>query len=156
MMVKVSVIGYGYSAKTFHLPFIESSNQYELDAISTSRSDEVKSKYPSVSIYKTADDLITDSKAELVVVTAPNDTHFRLARLCLEKGRHVVLEKPMVTKSSEAEELVELAENQCLVLSVFHNRRWDGDFLTVKKIIEEKSVGDVRYFESHFDRFRPQ
>jgi scyllo-inositol 2-dehydrogenase (NADP+) len=154
-MIKIGVIGYGYSARTFHLPLIESSDQFEFTAISTSRPDEVRLKYPSVSIYKTPHDLITASEVELVIITAPNDVHFHLAKLCLENDKHVVLEKPMVTKSSEAKQLVELAGNRCLALSVFHNRRWDGDFLTAKKIIEEKLVGDIRYFESHFDRFRP-
>ncbi len=155
-MIKTGITGYGYSARTFHLPLIESSGQFEFAAVSTSRPEDVRLKYPSVQIYKTAHDLITSSDVELIIITAPNDVHFDLAKLCLLNGKHVVLEKPMVTKSSEAEQLIVLAEKQCLVLSVFHNRRWDGDFLTVKKIIEEKSIGDIRYFESHFDRFRPE
>ncbi len=156
MMIKTGVIGYGYSAKTFHLPLIVSSKQFELSAISTSRSEEVRLKFPSISIFNTVHDLITTSGVELIIITAPNDVHFSLAKICLENGKHVVLEKPMVTTSSEAEELAEFAETQGLILSVFHNRRWDGDYLTVKKIIEEKLIGDIRYFESHFDRFRPE
>jgi len=155
-MIKTGLIGYGYSSRTFHLPLIESSEWLEFSAISTSRPGEVKLKYPSVSVYGNANDLITDSEIELVVIATPNDVHFHLAKLCLENGKHVVLEKPMVTTSSEAEQLVELAEAQHLLLSVFHNRRWDGDYLTVKKILQEKSIGDIRYFESHFDRFRPE
>lgn len=156
MKIKTGVVGYGYSSRVFHLPLIESSEQFEFRAISTSRPEEVKPKYPSVSIYSNVRDLISDSETELVVIAAPNDVHFHLAKLCLENGKHVVLEKPMVTTSPEAERLVALAERQDLVLSVFHNRRWDGDYLTVKRIIEDKSVGDVRYFESRFDRFRPE
>ena len=75
--------------------------------------------------------------------------------ICLEHGIHVVLEKPMVTTSCEAEELTNFAKRQSLILSVFHNRRWDGDFLTVKKLVSQNAIGEIRYFESHFDRFRP-
>ena len=156
MTIKAGVIGYGYSSRTFHLPLIESSEQLEFSAISTSKPEEVKLKYPSVLVYSNANELIADSNIELVVIATPNDVHFRLAKLCLENGKHVVLEKPMVTTSSEAEKLIALAARKALVLSVFQNRRWDGDYLTVEKILEEKSLGDIRYFESRFDRFRPE
>ncbi len=155
-MIKIGVIGYGYSAKTFHLPLIESSEQLGFHAISTSKPEEVKLKCPSVSVYSNANDLIADSEIELVVIATPNDAHFHMAKLCLENGKHVVLEKPMVTTSAEGEELIALAKANALVLSVFQNRRWDGDYLTIKKIIEERSIGDIRYFESRFDRFRPE
>ena len=155
-MIKTGVIGYGYSAKIFHLPLIESSEQLEFYAISTSKLEEVKPNYPSVSVYSNANDLIADSEIELVVIATPNDVHFHLAKLCLENGKHVVLEKPMVTTSAEGKALIALAKANALVLSVFHNRRLDGDYLTVKKILEEKSLGDIRYFESRFDRFRPE
>lgn len=154
-MIKVGIIGYGYSASIFHLPLIESLEQFEIVAISSSRPEEVQSKYPFVSLYSTASDLIINSSAELIVITAPNDVHFSLAKSCLEHNKHVVLEKPMVTTSDEAKELVKLAKTKSLILSVFHNRRWDGDFLTVKKIIKDGAIGNIRFFESHFDRFRP-
>ncbi len=154
-MIKVGVIGYGYSAKTFHMPLIKTSKSLELAAISSSQKETVGVKYPHVSIFETAQGLITSGNLELVVITAPNDVHYQLAKQCLENGINVVLEKPMVTTSLEAEELVNIAKERSLILSVFHNRRWDGDFLTVKKLLDNNLIGDIRFFESHFDRFRP-
>jgi len=154
-MIKVGVIGFGNSARTFHIPFITTLDSLELVAISSSKKELVAEKHPQVSIFETAHDLILNGNLELVIITAPNNVHYELAKLCLENGINVVLEKPMVTTSLEAQELVALAKERSLLLSVFHNRRWDGDFLTVKKLLENKKIGDVRLFESHFDRFRP-
>jgi scyllo-inositol 2-dehydrogenase (NADP+) len=154
-MIKVGVIGYGYSAKTFHLPLIASSGSFELAAISSSQTELLRMKHPSVAIYDDAQALIANAKLELIIITAPNDVHFSLAKLCLESGINVVLEKPMVTTSLQAEELVKLAKECGLLLSVFHNRRWDGDFLTVKKLLANNQLGSIRLFESHYDRFRP-
>ena len=154
-MIKVGVIGYGYSAKTFHIPLIETSEYMELVAINSSQKEVVREQYPNIAIFDTAQALITSANLELIVITAPNNVHYSLAKLCLERGINVVIEKPMVTTSVEAQELVDLAKEQALLLSVFHNRRWDGDFLTVKKLLKSNQLGDVRYFESHYDRFRP-
>lgn len=154
-MIKVGVIGYGYSSRTFHLPLIEALESFRLTAISSSQAEVVQEKFPAVVIFNSAHDLVVKSGVDLVVITAPNDVHYSIAMECLEHGIHVVLEKPMVTTSSDAEKLVSFAKKQSLILSVFHNRRWDGDFLTVKKLIENRSVGDIRIFESHYDRFRP-
>ena len=154
-MLKVGVIGCGYSAKTFHIPLINASDSFQLVAISSSQKDAVASEYPQATIFETAQDLISSADVDLVVITAPNDAHYPIAKQCLENGLNVVVEKPMVTTSIEAQELIEIARERSLLLSVFHNRRWDGDFLTVKKLLNQAVVGDVRLFESHFDRFRP-
>ncbi|MFT6921002.1 MAG: scyllo-inositol 2-dehydrogenase (NADP+) [Cognaticolwellia sp.] len=154
-MIKVGVIGYGYSAKTFHIPLIETSEYLELVAINSSQKELVREQHPNIAIFDTAQALITSANLELIVITAPNNVHYSLAKLCLEYGINVVIEKPMVTTSVEAHELVDLAKEQVLLLSVFHNRRWDGDFLTVKKLLKNNQLGDIRYFESHYDRFRP-
>jgi len=154
-MLKVGVIGCGYSAKTFHIPLINASDSFQLVAISSSQKDAVASEYPQATIFETAQDLISSADVDLVVITAPNDAHYPIAKQCLENGLNVVVEKPMVTTSIEAQELIEIARERSLLLSVFHNRRWDGDFLTVKKLLDQAVVGDVRLFESHFERFRP-
>jgi scyllo-inositol 2-dehydrogenase (NADP+) len=154
-MIKVGVIGYGYSAKTFHIPLIETSEYLELVAINSSQKELVREQHPNIAIFDTAQALITSANLELIVITAPNNVHYSLAKLCLEYGINVVIEKPMVTTSVEAHELVDLAKEQVLLLSFFHNRRWDGDFLTVKKLLKNNQLGDIRYFESHYDRFRP-
>ncbi|MHA2937110.1 oxidoreductase [Vibrio sp. RC27] len=154
-MIRVGVIGYGNSANTFHIPLIQSTESMILTAISSSKSSILKVEHPSVVIFNSAEQLITSKKVDLVIITAPNQFHFSLAKLCLESGVHVVVEKPMVTTSREAEELIILAKKNALVLSVFHNRRWDGDFLTLQKLQKNNALGEIRLFESRFDRFRP-
>ncbi|MEO9373642.1 Gfo/Idh/MocA family oxidoreductase, partial [Pseudomonas aeruginosa] len=92
----------------------------------------------------------------LIVIPTPNETHFPLAKAALEAGKHVVVDKPFTVTLSQARELDALAKTLGRVLSVFHNRRWDSDFLTLKGLLAEGVLGEVAYFESHFDRFRPQ
>ncbi|MFT6924828.1 MAG: scyllo-inositol 2-dehydrogenase (NADP+) [Psychromonas sp.] len=154
-VIKTAVVGYGFSAKTFHLPFIDALLEFDLSAISSSQADTVKQDWPDAEHYFTAEEMLQNSDAQLVIITAPNDVHFSLAKLALENNKHVLLEKPFVTKIADGQTLIRLAEEKGLLLSVYHNRRWDGDFLTVKKLIAENKLGDIKHFESHFDRFRP-
>ena len=100
--------------------------------------------------------LFSDPDIDLVVIPTPNDTHFPLAKAALEAGKHVVVDKPFTVTLSQARELEAIAKSEGRLLSVFHNRRWDSDFLTVKSLINEGLLGEVGYFESHFDRYRPQ
>ena len=154
--IKTAVIGYGFSAKTFHIPFVSSLAEFELVAISTSNGEAVSKEWPSAEHYVSASELLTQSDAELVIITAPNDVHFNLAKQALENGKHVIIEKPFITRVEDGETLITLAKENNRVLSVYHNRRWDGDFLTAKKLIDEKHIGEIKHFESHFDRFRPE
>lgn len=157
-MIKVGIIGHGFSAQTFHLPFICASNCFEFTAISTRNPETIttqNTKGAKPLIFNTPEALITSKIIDLVVITAPNDVHFSLAQLCLKKNLHVIVEKPITVTLAEAEQLATLAKEKNLVLSVFHNRRWDGDFLTIKKLLKNKVFGDVKVFESNFDRFRP-
>jgi len=154
-VIKTAIVGYGFSAKTFHLPFIDALPEFAVSAISSSQGDAVKQDWPDAAHYLTAEEMLCNSDAQLVIITAPNDVHFSLAKLALENNKHVLLEKPFVTKIADGQALIALAEEKGLVLSVYHNRRWDGDFLTVKKLIAENKLGDIKHFESHFDRFRP-
>jgi predicted dehydrogenase len=154
--IKVAIIGYGYSAKTFHLPLIKANDAFDLIAIVSSRPDSVSLDLPGVAVYPKVTQLVEARKdIDLVVITVPSEHHFSVAKQCLQSSLNVVIEKPMVTCSSEALTLIELAEANRLVLSVFHNRRWDGDFLTIKKLLRDNQVGQPKIFESNFDRFRP-
>lgn len=153
-MIKTAVIGYGLSAKTFHLPFIQQQSELQLVAIS-SRQAELKLDYPQISHYQQAEELIAQSDAELVVITSPNDSHYPLAKLALQAGKHVLVEKPFVLTETEGMELFELAAQKQRQLFVYHNRRFDGDFLTLQQLLDSDVLGPIRYFESHFDRFRP-
>jgi scyllo-inositol 2-dehydrogenase (NADP+) len=154
-VIDIGVIGFGLSAKTFHLPFIDASKEFRLTAVCTSKTEQVSEMYPEVATFLTASELVESKSASLIVITTPNDSHFELAKLCLMNGLHVIVEKPMTITSEQSEELISLAQDYGLILSVFHNRRWDGDFVTVKKLISENALGQIKVFESHFDRLRP-
>ncbi len=153
--IKTGLIAYGYSAQTFHTPFLNTLPEFDLVSISSSQTNLIKQTLADVTIYNSAEQLICQSEAELIVITAPNQFHFPLAKLALEQGKHVVIEKPFVTNSQDGKTLIALAQTHQRILSVYQNRRWDGDFLTLKKLIKQKRLGDIRIFESHFDRLRP-
>lgn len=154
-VIKTAIVGYGFSAKTFHLPFIDTLPEFEVSAISSSQIDAVKQDWPNAAHYLTAEEMLQKSDAQLVIITAPNGVHFSLAKLALENNKHVILEKPFVTKVGDGQTLIALAKEKGLILSIYHNRRWDGDFVTIKKLISENTLGNIKHFESHFDRFRP-
>ncbi|OBP16047.1 oxidoreductase [Rheinheimera sp. SA_1] len=154
-MLKTAVIGYGLSARTFHLPFIKLQPDLELVAISSSQP-ELAIDYPHLTHYPDANALIANSDAELVVITSPNHSHFPLAKAALQQGKHVLLEKPLVLSSEEGQQLAAIAKQSGRKLAVYHNRRFDGDFLTLQQLLKSGELGSIHYFESHFDRFRPE
>ncbi len=153
--IGVGIIGFGLAAKVFHAPFVSAVPGLRLKAFVERKGDEAAEAYPAAKTVRTVEALLEDAEVKLVVVATPNETHFALAKQCLEAGRHVVIDKPFAGTSAEAGELIELAKAKGLVVAPFHNRRWDGDFLTVKKILAEGSLGRLVTVESHFDRFRP-
>ena len=142
-MIRVGLVGYGLAGATFHAPLIRACSRMELSAVLATREAPCR--------VSTLDELIEHS--DLVVVASPNATHFPVARAALEVGRHVVVDKPFTVSLEEADALIALARQRQRVLTVFHNRRWDGDFLTVRKILP--ALGTVSLFEAHWDRFRP-
>ena len=153
--LNVGIIGFGLSGRYFFSPFIEYHRYMNLYAIVSSQVDEIHLSHPKTKIYNNASELFNDSRIDLIVVSSPNDTHFEYAKQALQSGKHVILEKPFTVNSSQASELIELANKEKLVLAPFHNRRWDGDFLTLKNILEDGKLGEIVEFESHFDRYRP-
>lgn len=154
--VRVGLIGYGYASKTFHAPLIAGTPGLELAVISSSDELKVHADWPAVPVVSDPRQIFDDPTIDLIVIPTPNDTHFPLAKAALEAGKHVVVDKPFTVTLSQARELDALAKSANLVLSVFHNRRWDSDFLTLKTLLAEGSLGEVVSFESHFDRYRPQ
>ena len=153
--IGVAVIGFGLAGQVFHAPFVSAVPGLRLEAIVQRKGDEAGKAYPSVRILRSVEDALKDPAVQLIVVGTPNETHFALAKQALLAGKHVVIDKPFAATSSEAKELKELAEKQGVVLAPFHNRRWDGDFLTVQRLLAEGAVGRLVTYESHFDRFRP-
>lgn len=154
--IRVGLIGYGYASKTFHAPLIVGTPGMTLAAVSSSDASKVHADWPNVSVVSDPKQLFNDPTLDLIVIPTPNDTHFPLARAAMEAGKHVVVDKPFTVTLSQARELEAMAKSRGLVLSVFHNRRWDSDFLTLKGLIAENKLGEISYFESHFDRYRPQ
>lgn len=154
--IRVGLIGYGYASKTFHAPLLVGTPGMTLAAVSSSDATKVQADWPTVPVVSDPKQLFNDPTIDLIVIPTPNDTHFPLARAAMEAGKHVVVDKPFTVTLSQARELEAMAKSHGLVLSVFHNRRWDSDFLTLKGLLAEGKLGEVSYFESHFDRYRPQ
>jgi predicted dehydrogenase len=153
--IGVGIVGFGLGGRVFHAPFADAVNGLRVAAILQRKGDEAAKAYPAAQIVRSFDEMLANNAVELVVVTTPNATHFDLAKQALEAGKHVVIDKPFAANSDQALKLGQLAKSKGLLVVPFHNRRWDGDFLTVKKLIAEQTLGRLVTFESHFDRFRP-
>lgn len=153
--IGVGVVGYGLGGRVFHAPFVSAVPGLKLVAIMTRNGEKASKLYPSTMIVSALEDILDDKSIELVVISTPNETHFALAKKALEAGKHIVIDKPFASTAGEALELLQLAKSKGVLAVPFHNRRWDGDFLTVKKLLKEAAVGRLVTYESHFDRFRP-
>jgi scyllo-inositol 2-dehydrogenase (NADP+) len=153
--IGVAVVGFGLGGRVFHAPFVSAVPGLKLEAIVQRKGDEAAKAYPNTRILRSIDEALADPTIQLVVISTPNETHFSLAKQSLLAGKHVVIDKPFAATSAQAKELWDIAASKHLILAPFHNRRWDGDFLTVKKLLHEGVLGRLVTFESHFDRFRP-
>lgn len=168
MPFNVTVIGYGMSAKIFHIPFITNTPGLKLHsivqrnptapapAISGDSRDSAAQDHPNVVVHTSVADALSDPDVHVAVITTPPPTHFSLAKLALDKGKHTLVEKPFVTTAGEAKELRALAKTAGRLICVYQNRRWDSDFLTVQKLINEGTLGRIVEADTHFDRYRPQ
>jgi predicted dehydrogenase len=153
-MVKVGLIGFGMSGQTFHAPVIRGVPGMELACILERTGRRAQDLYPGVRVARTIEELLSDSQIRLCVIATPNDSHFELAKACLAAGRDVVVDKPLAPSFAQAEELVRLAAAHGRLITVFQERRWDGDFRTVKKILAAGRLGRVVEYECRYDRFR--
>ena len=153
-MVRVGLIGFGLAGQAFHAPMIRGVRGMELACVLERHTNNAQQRYPEVRIARSLDEMLSDKTINLVAVATPNDSHFSYARACLEADRHVVVDKPMTPTLAEAEELVRLAEKRGRLLSVYQDRRWDGAFLTIKKLVRTGELGTVVEYEARFDRFR--
>lgn len=155
-MVSIGLIGFGFAGKTFHAPVITSVPGMRLAGVVQRSGDEAALRFPGTKVFRSTEELLSDTDIDLAVIATPNQSHFSIAKQCLESGRHVVVDKPFTTTSDEARTLIRIAETKNRTLSVYHNRRWDGDFLTVRKLLSDGTLGRIAIYESHFDRFRPE
>jgi predicted dehydrogenase len=152
--VNVALVGFGRAGRVFHAPLLSHIEGLRLAAIVSSRPDDVRKAYPEARAYAKPEDAFDDPAIELVVIATPNDLHFPLAAAALAAGKHVVIDKPFAATVDETEKLIAIAEQAGRIVSVFQNRRWDADFLTLKRVIAEGLLGDVTVFESRIDRYR--
>jgi scyllo-inositol 2-dehydrogenase (NADP+) len=153
-MIRVGLIGFGLAGQAFHAPVIRGVAGMELACILERHTNNAKARYPEVRIARTLDEMLSDKSIQLIVVATPNDSHFSYTKAVLEAGRDVVVDKPMTPTLAEAEELVRLATERGRLISVYQDRRYDGAFLTVKKLVESGALGNVAEYEARFDRFR--
>ncbi len=153
-MVRVGLIGFGLAGQAFHAPVIRGVEGMELACILERRGSRAQKKYPRVKIARNLDELLSDSTIQLCVIATPNDSHFELARACLLAGRDVVVDKPFAPTLAESEKLVQLAAERGRLITVYQDRRWDGDFQTVQKLIASGTLGTIAEYECRYDRFR--
>ncbi len=143
------------SGKLFHAPFIQAHPGFRLAGIVERNRNESREKYPDSKLYRSVEELCADNSIELIIVNTPTHLHYEQVKLALNSGKHVVVEKPFTIKVKEGEELAALAEKKNRQLTIYQNRRYDGDYRAVKHIVDEKILGDLREVEIRYDRFRP-
>jgi predicted dehydrogenase len=153
--IPVGLVGFGLAGRVFHAPVIRQVAGLRLTIVVERHGDHAANSLPGVRTVRTVDQMLADPAVRLVVVATPNASHASLARQCLEQGRDVVVDKPFAPSSEEAASIVATAERHGRIATVFHNRRWDGDFLTLRRLLAERRCGRVVRMESRFDRFRP-
>jgi scyllo-inositol 2-dehydrogenase (NADP+) len=153
-MLNVAIIGFGLSGRYLQAPFFEANPNFNLKTI-VSNSQNPQAIFPNVKVAKSLDEVLADDSIDLVSICSPNATHFEYAKRTLLAGKNVLVEKPFTATVEEAEALIELSKKQGKILSVFQNRRFDSDFMTVQKVIEGGFLGEILNFEIHFNRYKP-
>ncbi len=152
--IRVGLVGFGFAGRIFHSHVVEAVEGLELAAIVQRSGTSAADAFPHIKVLPSVEALLEDTTIQLVIVATPNTTHFSIARQCLLAGRDVVIDKPFALTSAEAAELIRLSRSQNRLLSVYQSRRWDGDFQTVRKLIDGDRLGRLVSFESRYDRFR--
>lgn len=154
-MINAAIASYGMSGEVFHAPLLQAHSGFRLHSILERTHEKSRGRYPQVKIVRSYDELLADPEIQLVVVNTPNPLHFPMTRDALLAGKHVVVEKPFTIETRDGESLIALAQEKKRVLSVFHNKKYEGEFKTVQKLIQENAFGAITVFETRFDRYRP-
>lgn len=154
--IRVGVVGFGLAGRIFHTAVIAATPGLELACIVQRRGDEAEREHAGVRIARSVEEMLGDVSIRLVVIATPSYSHFELACQCLREQRHVVVDKPFTLTADDAAKLILLARERNLLVAPYQNRRWDGDFLTVRQVIASGELGRLVTCESHFDRFRPE
>lgn len=150
------MVGYGLSGKAFHAPFLHVHEGFNLKKVIERNTSESLKNYPYTEVVRDIDAAIADEDIKLVVICTPNVCHFEQVKKCIEAGKNVVVEKPFMNSSHECDEIIKLAKEKNVHVFVYHNRRWDGDFKTIRKIVRTGVLGNLQYYEAHFDRYSPE
>jgi scyllo-inositol 2-dehydrogenase (NADP+) len=155
MTINVGLIGYGYVSVTFHIPLINKVSGLNLKAIYSSKDIKNQENFSHVEVFSDPNELVAQKDLNVIVIASPNTTHYDYAKKAIAAGKHVVVEKPFTVTSAQAEELIALAKEKGVLLTVFQNRRWDNDFLTIQELMKTELLGNITTYEAHYDRFRP-
>ena len=153
--INTAILAYGMSGEVFHAPLISAHPGFSLRKIMERSSDKAVKRYPGVETVRKMEDILSDASIELVIVNTPHDLHYEHARQVIEAQKHLVIEKPFSTTLEEGSQLTALAKKHDVKLSIFQNRRWDGDFMTVQRVVSSGLLGPIVEFEAHYDRYRP-
>lgn len=154
--LNVALVGYGYVGKVFHAPLIQATPGLALHTVVSRDAGKVHADWPQLRVLAEAAQAFADPAIDLVVIASPNDSHAPLALAALDHGKHVVVDKPFTVTVAEAEAVIARAQARGRLASVFQNRRWDADFLTLQQLLQDGTLGEIAELHSHFDRFRPQ
>ena len=153
-MIKTALVSFGMSGRVFHAPFINLNPNFVLAGAWERSSKNIQAVYPGVTSYASFDEILSDPSIDLVVVNSPNDTHYTYTKQALLAGKHVVVEKAFTVTVEEAEELTALALQQQKILTVYQNRRYDADFLTIQKLITQNKIGQLLDVQISYERYR--
>ena len=153
--IRTALCSFGMSGEVFHGPLLSYDAHYEIVKILERTKEKSKVKYPEASIVRSYEEILEDPSMDLVIVNTPHQLHYPMAKEALKRGKHVVVEKPFTVTTGEGQELIELAKQKGRVLTVFHNKRLEGDFKTIVQLIESKKLGELTSFKARFDRYKP-
>ena len=152
--INAALASFGMSGEIFHAPLLNAHKGFNIFKILERTKNRSHDRYPSANIVRSFEDILTDDNVDLIIINTPDKYHYEMALHAIKAGKHVIVEKPFTLNVKEANELISLSKKTGKILSVFQNRRWDGDFMTVKKIINEGLLGRLVEYEAHFDRYR--
>ena len=154
-IINTAISGFGLSGRAFHAPFLHVHKGFMIGKVLERHREDSRSLFPYVKVVRNYSDILEDSEIELIVICTPNTHHFNMAKSAILAGKHVVIEKPFANSHAEAKELISLAKKKGIELFVYHNRRWDGDFLTIQRMLRGDGLGEIQYYEAHFDQYSP-
>lgn len=152
--IRTGLCAFGMSGRVFHAPFLHCMKEFTLAAVVERHEKKAPHLYPEIISYSSVEELLSNDSISLIIVNTPNITHFEYTKMALMAGKDVIVEKPFAATLNQTKELVDIAREQKRFLCVYQNRRWDSDFLTVKKVVEEKLLGELIEVEIHYDRYR--